>query len=121
MKDFNLEKANAGYPLVYRNGHKPKEFHYFKECNDFPVCTVNNDGFLVKSLKNGRYYIDEAEYDYDLFLDTQKVMKYFLIYSTDLGLFCKLYDTPEIREQKKQIIESNGFPILDTFEREIEI
>ncbi len=53
---FNLKKALANPELVvYRNGKKPKEWHWFRKANQNGYCiySVIGDGNVTEHIKTG--------------------------------------------------------------------
>jgi hypothetical protein len=73
---FNLKAALANPErVVYRNGEKPKEWHWFKtaEQQDIPITSVEQTGFKNEHTKTGCYmYDDGAKHPYDLLLSEPK-------------------------------------------------
>lgn len=66
---FNLEEAlKDPARVVYRNGEKPLEWHYFESCTTpFPICLTNSQGRLLSYTKDGFLHLNEKNY-LDLFL-----------------------------------------------------
>jgi hypothetical protein len=82
MKPFDLDKALAGHPIVYRNGDKPKEWHYFKESKDQPITTINKAGYPLFHNNDGSYSIDKKSHAYDLFLAPKEETLWFVVWKT---------------------------------------
>lgn len=72
MKTFNLERALAGDPVVTRAGKPVEQLHKFEaKLSEEILFGVVDD--LVKSwTKNGKYYGDDEESQYDLFMASVK-------------------------------------------------
>ena len=68
MREFNLEEALAGKPVVTRDGTKISEIHYFKtmEIHEYQLLAIL-EGRIEYFLKNGKYY-DGCENENDLFM-----------------------------------------------------
>ena len=60
--DFNLDKALAGHPIVYRNGETPKEWHSFENY----IVAADKNNIVRLNHKNGQ--IVGGLLEYDLFL-----------------------------------------------------
>lgn len=67
MKPFDLDKALAGHPIVYRNGETPKEWHYFKDGKNYSIISVNKDGLFITHHSDGAYFSNDKG-EHDLFL-----------------------------------------------------
>ncbi len=64
---FDLQKALAGHPIVYRNGETPKEWHYFKHGKYYSIISVNKDGLFITHHSDGAYFLNDKG-EHDLFL-----------------------------------------------------
>lgn len=73
---FDLAKAQAGHPIVYRNGEKPKEWHPFENC----IVTINEYDVALKHIKSsGGLCTTAGESNYDLFLKSEQVTLWFVV------------------------------------------
>lgn len=70
LKEFNLEEALAKpEKVVYRNGQKPKEWHWFEHSGDnYPIITIEQNGDMDTHTIDGSYDIDGLNKEYDLML-----------------------------------------------------
>ena len=69
MKEFNLELAKEGHPLVTRDGREVSEFHCFESLGkdtDRIAAIIDDDGFWFN--KSGQYYSNNVISGKDLFL-----------------------------------------------------
>jgi len=71
MKQFNLEKALAGEPVVTRDGRKVTQLTLFEANNRYSLIGVVN-GELQTFTDEGKYDVDRNSTDTDLFMETQK-------------------------------------------------
>ncbi len=69
---FNLKKALSNPELVvYRNGEKPKEWHWFRTADQTaePILSVDMEGCVIYHTKNGCFAYDDGDPNsYDLLL-----------------------------------------------------
>lgn len=77
MKPFDIEKARAGHPVCYRDGSKPSDIFFLTKplCSGECTVTVTENGGLKACYENGRYWLDEENSVYDLFLVGEEVKK----------------------------------------------
>lgn len=69
MKPFDLNKANAGTPLITRHKSIVTDFKYLPDNNaDFPIIAVVNSKIIFYT-ENGIYSSDMPNHKFDLFLD----------------------------------------------------
>jgi hypothetical protein len=77
MKPFDLQKALAGEPVVYRNGTVPKEWHYFKtgsSKND--LVSIDQTGDMkFHFVENGSLHDYRPESSHDLFMAEKPKVK----------------------------------------------
>ena len=76
---FNLKKALANPELVvYRNGEKPKEWHWFRTADQAaePIMSIDETGSILIHTKKGNYITDDGDpCPYDLLLLSQPKRK----------------------------------------------
>lgn len=118
MKEFDLQKAIAGEPLITRYGRKVEQFFYFDkaENSDYKIAAVV-EGFLYTYQKNGNYETTNEESTLDLFMAPKTRKIYFALIKLENDLITSsVYIDEEFM--------SKDYPptaeIIEIFEREIE-
>jgi hypothetical protein len=82
MKEFNLDKAVAGEPLVTRDGRKVAEFHHFiTDGSKFP-CVAMVSGAATWVTLQGRDVGPGRDSANDLFMAPKMVTKYLNVYDS---------------------------------------
>lgn len=99
MKPFDLEKALAGHPIVYRNGRKPKEWHYLKFLDgEYCVVTVNELGSTEWCTVNGENACND---NHDLFLAPKEETLWVAVAKKAIGNVCATSNAVENLEELK--------------------
>lgn len=69
LAEFDLAKALEGWPVRYRNGEIPLEWHYFEKSNDgYPVISIDSTGAEETHTKGGFASTEMNKLDSDLML-----------------------------------------------------
>lgn len=85
MKPFNLEEALAGKPVITRDGKKVTHIRYFPELEgkSEPVSGVVDNESIETFSSDGKYVPSSTTpFDYDLFMDVEKVSGYVNVYQS---------------------------------------
>jgi hypothetical protein len=117
MKEFNLERALAGEPVVTRNGKKVTELHLFKnEALIQPLYgTIEGDEDVLQWTTYGIYNIKE-ETSWDLFMAEQKKSIWVNVFEGILsGQLCTS-DHDSLNQAIENKLSINGFTYLKTIE-----
>jgi len=86
MKEFNLESALAGEPVIARNGKKVTELHLFKNAKLIQPLygTIEGDEDVLCWTTNG-IYTSIKETSWDLFMAEQKKSVWVNVYESEEG------------------------------------
>ncbi len=75
-KEFNLDLALAGHPLITKNGDKVLSFHYFNNIDnlEYPICAVIKEGknICIETYSKDGIYLDNDESGNNLMLAPTK-------------------------------------------------
>lgn len=86
MKPFNLEEALSGKPVITRDGKKVTHIRYFPELEgkSEPVSGVVDNESIETFESDGKYLKGHSGsmFDYDLFMDVEKVSGYVNVYQS---------------------------------------
>lgn len=72
MKEFDLEQALAGAPVITRDGTPVTELHLFQTCNDHYPLTCVVKGQRLSFTREGKIRIIGEQSEHDLFMATIK-------------------------------------------------
>ena len=67
-RDFDLEKALAGEPVVTRDGREVKDLHLFTSVQTYYPVVGIIEGRILSFSKEGKYLTNRSESDKDLFM-----------------------------------------------------
>lgn len=80
MKEFNLDRALAGEPVVTRNGKCVSEIHHFLTATPEHQVAAIIEGDLFSFHCSGRFLSSEAD-EMDLFMGPVKKQEWYNVYS----------------------------------------
>lgn len=84
MKEFNLEEALAGKPVVTRDGRKVSELHLFETTYDKQQLVAIIDKNAYAYYRSGKRYNEyDAEHNNDLFMAPETVTKWVNVYKSE--------------------------------------
>lgn len=104
LKPFNLERALAGDPVVYRDGTAASEIFYsanrLKSAYQ-PIISIDYDGSVRYHNLDGTFFADRRENSCDLFMAPKKVKYYYASWENTIeagpGRFCtNMYTSEEL-------------------------
>lgn len=127
MKNFDLEKAKAGYPVRTRDGHEARIICFDREDENPIVALVKDaDNEIILSYDNmGRYDNDGRECMCDLFMKSVKQERWINLYKDkDERLFPGLILFESGKEAKDRYLEpreSQKAPTLFSSKKEIRL
>jgi hypothetical protein len=85
MKQFNLESALAGKPVITGNGRKVTQLHLFNTNTEQPLLgIVEGDEDIFSWGTNGKYNANK-DTSFDLFMATEKKSVWVNVYESEEG------------------------------------
>jgi len=111
MKQFNLEKALAGEPVVTRNGKKVTQLTLFEVDDKYPLSGVVDRSVICFTIE-GEIAIEEN--DFDLFMATEKKSRWINVYEYEDTLI--IGDARSKSKEEAVINKYEGFKYIKTIE-----
>jgi hypothetical protein len=68
MKKFDEKLAKKGNQLITRNGKDAKILLFDRDSDSFPIVAIIENSNVVNLTKDGKYYEDGKESEFDLFM-----------------------------------------------------
>lgn len=112
MKEFNLQEAINGHPLVTRDGRKVEQFFYFDKSTDDMKAYAVFDGAVHSFSDKGRFNVCES--DLDLFMAPKT---YYVNVYEDNGIITLGPPRPSEDEAKEKA--TNVFQFIKTISFEL--
>jgi len=114
MKEFNLDRALAGDPVITRMGIAVSQFVLFNLTkSSFPLHGVFEDGVNCWTI-HGRYGID-GDHDFDLFMAPVKKQEWINIYNHGFGNYqtgACVYTSQELAIRSKDLYNNYVTSVL---------
>jgi hypothetical protein len=119
MKEFDLERAKAGDPVIQRNGLPARIVCFDVKNDNYPLIVVRTEDIGEESFssytESGKLWLGDDKSHRDLFMAPQKITYWYNLYKVG-GLASDYFDSKE--EAKKNIISHELY--LETRSIEIE-
>jgi hypothetical protein len=116
MKQFNLEKALAGEPVVTRNGKKVTQLTLLDVKSKYSLIGVIDESFETFT-DEGVYDVDRVATDTDLFMETKVIKGYVNVYehvSDNRLVTSYVYESMDIAKQNISVMSQ--YTYLKTIE-----